>query len=230
MKPFGEAKSRLRDVVPEPARKALALAMFQRVLDATASCNHLKASVVLTYGDDVASYARGVGAHVVRDHWEPTRGSDAPPALDLHASPALDLRASPALDLRAPPARGLGQLIDAALPELAALGADAALVLMADLPYIDANDVAQLATGLASSELVLAADTRGRSTNALALRLPARFKTAFGDPDSYALHLRRAREAGLMALELHNANLAHDVDVRDDLPLDSAWARRGARS
>ena len=195
MKPFGQAKSRLRDSVPHAAREALALAMFERVVYAASSCSVVQAVCVLTPGVDVALHARRVGAHVLND-----------------------------VDVDPP---SLAAQIDAALPQLAALGADAALVLMADLPYVASGDIAQLVAALARVDVAMAADARGASTNALALRLPAPMLTAFGDPSSFALHARRARALELTTIELSNPRLAHDVDVSEDLPEDATWATEG---
>jgi 2-phospho-L-lactate guanylyltransferase len=198
MKRFAQAKSRLRAHVPDQARMALALAMFERVLAAAQSCSALSGSAVLTNGDDVALLARRAGAHVLHD-----------------------------AELETPV---LGTLIDAALAELHTLGADAALVLMADLPYLETRDLERMVATLASCDVALAPDLRGRSTNALAVRLPFTINTAFGDPESFALHAQRARDHGLRVADVHGARLAHDVDTPDDLPQDAAWAGTGVLS
>jgi 2-phospho-L-lactate guanylyltransferase len=112
----------------------------------------------------------------------------------------------------------LGALVDAALLTLTARGAERALILMGDLPFIEAQDVSQLLAALNSHDVVLAPDARGRCTNALALRLPLPFPTAFGHPRSYSAHTERAREFALRLLELGNRRLAHDVDTPEDLP------------
>jgi 2-phospho-L-lactate guanylyltransferase len=114
-------------------------------------------------------------------------------------------------------APSLGELIDAALRELHALGAKSAVVLMGDLPDIEAQDVALMADALTHAELALSRDIRGTCTNALSMRLPMRFDTAFGDPNSYAVHLRRAQSHGLQVEEVPSPRIAHDVDVFADL-------------
>jgi 2-phospho-L-lactate guanylyltransferase len=195
MKRFADAKSRLRAHVPDEARMALAVAMFERVLFAAKQCRGLTGVAVLTNGADVALLAQRAGAHVLYDA-----------ALQVPA---------------------LGQLVDAALPQLLALGADSVVVLMADLPYLEARDLEQLLAALASCDIALAPDARGTSTNALAVRLPFELATAFGDPDSYALHVLRARERGLRVAEVHSAGIAHDVDTHDDLPEDGSWSVAG---
>ncbi|HEX4351895.1 MAG TPA: 2-phospho-L-lactate guanylyltransferase [Polyangiales bacterium] len=121
-----------------------------------------------------------------------------------------------------PPLDSLGALIDRAWSQLPALGAERAVVLMADLPYLDASDVAALAAALDGSDLALVKDRRGHSTNALALRLPARFASAFGQAESYRLHLARATEHGLVVAQLDQPRIAHDVDIPEDLPDPSA--------
>jgi 2-phospho-L-lactate/phosphoenolpyruvate guanylyltransferase len=118
----------------------------------------------------------------------------------------------------------LGRLIDAALDELPALGATRALVLMGDLPQLAIDDVARMVDALEHADLAIAPDRHGRCTNALALHLPRTRATAFGNPDSYALHMDSARQHGLRVHELQSARLAHDVDTPNDLP--SAHADR----
>jgi 2-phospho-L-lactate guanylyltransferase len=120
-----------------------------------------------------------------------------------------------------PGAVALAQVVDAGLAELRADGASEALVLMADLPLLHAGDVNEIMAVLDSSDLVLAPDRSGRCTNALALRLAAaaELRTAFGAPDSLALHAARSRALGLRVAFLDNPRLALDVDVPADLDL-----------
>lgn len=116
----------------------------------------------------------------------------------------------------------LGALIDAAFAYLRAQGVGVALVLMADLPRVEASDLTAMLAALDGADLALAPDLRGVCTNALALRLgPAgeRFKTAFGGPQSLELHMRFARELGLRARIVENPRLALDLDTPADLDL-----------
>jgi 2-phospho-L-lactate guanylyltransferase len=119
---------------------------------------------------------------------------------------------------------GLADVVDAALAHARALGADSALVLMADLPRIEARDVSALAAALEAHDVVLAPDARGEHTNALALRLDRGLRSAFGDPASLKLHEARARALGLRVQRLDNPRLAFDVDLPGDL---DAVARMG---
>jgi 2-phospho-L-lactate/phosphoenolpyruvate guanylyltransferase len=192
MKRFADAKSRLRDQLPDAARGALARAMFEHVLGAARACSALAGVAVLTNGDEVELLAQRAGAHVLRDS-----------------------------ALQQP---RLGALLDDALAQLPVLGATRAVVLMADLPYLEARDIACLVDSLDHSDMALVPDARGTCTNALAIRLPLRFATAFGHPQSYAVHTQRAHDHAMRLTQLQNARIAHDVDTHDDLPRDAAWA------
>ena len=111
----------------------------------------------------------------------------------------------------------LGSLIDWALGQVRAPAATRAVVLMADLPAVQSADVLELCTLLDHYDMVAAPDRRGRSTNALALHLPSAAKTAFGHPDSYAVHRTQAQALGLSLYELRSPRLAHDLDLAADL-------------
>lgn len=117
----------------------------------------------------------------------------------------------------APALPDLGALLDWGLGELRGRGASRALVLMADLPGVRPADVRDLCGLLDRYDAVAARDDRGRSTNALGVHLPYAAATAFGDPDSYAEHLRRTRALGLSLCEHASPGLAHDVDLFSDL-------------
>lgn len=125
---------------------------------------------------------------------------------------------------RALPKPGLGGLLDDALARLPTFGATRAIVLMADLPYLEARDIAGLVDALDQADMAIVSDVRGTCTNALAVRLPLHFATAFGDPQSYAVHTLSARTHAIRLVEQQNARIAHDVDTAEDLPRDAAWA------
>jgi 2-phospho-L-lactate/phosphoenolpyruvate guanylyltransferase len=125
---------------------------------------------------------------------------------------------------RALPKPGLGALLDDALARLPSVGATRAIVLMADLPYLEALDIAELVDALERADMAIVSDLRGTCTNALAVRLPLPFATAFGDPQSYAVHTQTARAHAMRLTQLQNARIAHDVDTGEDLPRDTAWA------
>lgn len=115
------------------------------------------------------------------------------------------------------PGMTLGALMDWALQELTSRGFKRSLVLMSDLPRVQAEDIGDLCTFLDTHDCVIVPDRRGQSTNALAVHLPWVTQTAFGLPDSCHQHAARARALGLRGLVLPRARLGHDVDVADDL-------------
>jgi len=117
------------------------------------------------------------------------------------------------------PARSgmLGAVVDRALAHTRELGADEALVVMADLPLITAEDVAALARGLHDADVVLAADAAARGTNALALHLHELTETELGHADSFQRHLASARRLGLRSRVVERVGLATDVDTPADL-------------
>ena len=120
------------------------------------------------------------------------------------------------------PKPGLGGLLDDALARLPAFGATRAIVLMADLPYLEARDITGLVDALEHADMVLVSDLRGTCTNALAVRLPLHFATAFGD--RVTVHTQAARTHAMRLVQQQNARIAHDVDTAEDLPRDAAWA------
>jgi len=136
-----------------------------------------------------------------------TDGGDVAGAARVHRADAL-------IDL---PDQGLAQIIDRGLAHLTALGARAAVVVMADLPLLGPRHVEHLLGALDGSDLALAPDRDQAGTNALALRLPAAMPTCFGNPDSLARHLEAARRHGLGVCLVRAHGLAFDVDHPADL-------------
>jgi 2-phospho-L-lactate guanylyltransferase len=115
------------------------------------------------------------------------------------------------------PDMGLGALMDWALEHVANLGVARAVILMSDLPRVEARDITELCKLLDKHDCVIVPDRRGQSTNAFALRLPWPCATAFGRPDSYLAHSSQASARGLNSRELSCERLAHDVDIIEDL-------------
>jgi 2-phospho-L-lactate guanylyltransferase len=111
--------------------------------------------------------------------------------------------------------RALAAIVDGALRHVAARGADAALVVMADLPRLAAADVDGLLAGLREADVVVAPDRGRAGTNALALASHTWLPTAFGHDDSFARHLRTAAAHGARVAVCETAGLACDVDLRE---------------
>lgn len=111
----------------------------------------------------------------------------------------------------------LDSIVDGALAELGSRGASSALVVLADLPDLCAEDVERMLSLGERSEIVIAPDAEDEGTNALFLRPPSRMKTCFGRRNSFQAHCERARELGIDPAVLRAHSLAFDVDSTDDL-------------
>ncbi len=96
-------------------------------------------------------------------------------------------------------------------------GADAALVVPADLPLLSVDDIRSV-LGLARYQqtVVLAPDRREEGTNLLLVRPPGLIPYAFGGP-SFAEHQRLAREAGATLHVYRSERAGLDLDTPDDL-------------
>jgi 2-phospho-L-lactate guanylyltransferase len=110
----------------------------------------------------------------------------------------------------------LADVVDRALVEVESRGAASAVVLMADLPLIQADDVAGLFAALVDHDIVLVADHVGHHTNALGLAPPSAMPTSFGRADSFAAHRATARAAALRAAVIESERIAFDVDTPAD--------------
>ncbi|MEJ7841529.1 MAG: 2-phospho-L-lactate guanylyltransferase [Rubrobacter sp.] len=96
-------------------------------------------------------------------------------------------------------------------------GAAALLVLPADLPLIEAEDVrAVLDEAAGGAPVVIAPDGTRSGTNALLLRPPDALPFLFG-PDSFEAHLRAARDREAEARVCENQHLSFDLDTAGDL-------------
>jgi 2-phospho-L-lactate guanylyltransferase len=129
-----------------------------------------------------------------------------------------------------PYAAPLGAVVDAGLAAVRALGAASALVLMADLPGLEPDEVGALLSRLRGAEVVIAPDERGDGTNALGIRFTgpiadpdALEHTAFGNPDSFVRHCTWARRTGRRLEVLRRPGLELDVDLPEDLARMGAW-------
>ncbi len=96
-------------------------------------------------------------------------------------------------------------------------GAAALLVLPADLPLIEAEDVrAVLDEAAGGTSVVIAPDGARSGTNALLLRPPDALPFLFG-PDSFEAHLGAARDREAEARVCENQHLSFDLDTAGDL-------------
>ena len=110
----------------------------------------------------------------------------------------------------------LADVVDRALADVASRGAASAVVLMADLPLIEAEDVTAVLAALGDHDVALVADHLGRHTNALGLAPPTVIATSFGHAESFAAHRTAAHSSGLRAVVLRRERIAFDVDTPAD--------------
>jgi 2-phospho-L-lactate guanylyltransferase len=96
-------------------------------------------------------------------------------------------------------------------------GGSSLLVLPADLPLIDTEDVSAVLESVGETlSVVISPDGVHTGTNALLLRPPAALPFAFG-PGSYEAHLQAAQERGLDVRVCERPHLAFDLDTAEDL-------------
>jgi len=110
----------------------------------------------------------------------------------------------------------LGNIVDRALAHVMREGATHAVVLMSDLPQLQADDVGAALDALDVAAVVIAPDRARLGTNLLGLRLLDRAATCFGRGDSFAAHVAAARESDARVVVLDRPGLALDLDTPDD--------------
>jgi 2-phospho-L-lactate guanylyltransferase len=126
---------------------------------------------------------------------------------------ARERRAAPLLQ----ESRGLNPALEEGRRWAMDRGASVVLVLPADLPLLDAEDVrAVLESAGEAPSVTISPDTARAGTNALLLRPPEALPFAFG-PNSYEAHLRAARERGLDVRVCERSHLSFDLDTAEDL-------------
>lgn len=109
----------------------------------------------------------------------------------------------------------LNLALDAARAEALARGADALLVLPADLPLLTAADIIHLRARIERAAVVIVPSRTG-GTNALALRPPDAIPFAFGE-GSCTAHRALAAGCGHAVEVWESPTLAVDVDLPSDL-------------
>lgn len=123
---------------------------------------------------------------------------------------------------------GLNWALDEA--RAAAVGADALLVVLGDLPLLERADTAAiLALAGATPGVVLAPDRRETGTNAMLLRPPGALPFAFG-AGSLARHRALAAARGLPLAHYRAPGTALDLDTPDDLYAVEGLEVEGRRS
>jgi 2-phospho-L-lactate guanylyltransferase len=96
-------------------------------------------------------------------------------------------------------------------------GAEATLVLPADLPLLTPKDVAELlALAEPTPAVVLAPDRREQGTNALLSTPPGLIPYLFG-PGSFARHTQACEARGVLYRIYRSPRVAFDIDLPEDL-------------
>jgi 2-phospho-L-lactate/phosphoenolpyruvate guanylyltransferase len=123
--------------------------------------------------------------------------------------------------------RGLNPALDEGRRWATERGASALLVLPADLPLIEPEDVRAVLDEAGDGPSVVISPDRARAgTNALLLKPPDALPFAFG-VGSYEAHRRAANERGLDLRTCERPHLAFDLDTAGDLArLEEQGVRR----
>jgi 2-phospho-L-lactate guanylyltransferase len=96
-------------------------------------------------------------------------------------------------------------------------GAEAVMIVPADLPLLSAEDIARVRRKAGRPPFVVVGpDRSGGGTNVLYLAPPGVIGFYFGE-GSCRRHIRAARQAGVRAAILHRKALAQDLDQPEDL-------------
>ena len=126
------------------------------------------------------------------------------------------------------PPRGMNAAVVRGLVAVAAAQAEAALVLTADLPLVQPEDIARiLAAAPPRPSAVLVPSWDGTGTNAMLLRPPAALSPRLG-PDSLARHRAQAAGRGVAVALEQLPRLALDIDTPRDLTALMARGGTGA--
>lgn len=192
VKPLAQGKSRLSSVLSSSERRQLSKDLLKQTLTAAVDVEMLAGVMVVSRDEEALALARATGATILQEENHPQKNGDDPEDLLNRA-------------LRQARIVALG------------LGADAILVLPADLPLLSTNEIdnfAQLSADLARC-LVIARSGDG-GTNALLIRPPDAVDFAYG-PGSFQAHIHKAQVAGLPIHIVESAALALDLDSPDDL-------------
>ncbi len=109
-------------------------------------------------------------------------------------------------------------------------GVESLLVLPADLPLVNADDLmVMISMGRGNPSMVIATDQNQDGTNALFMRPPGVIPYAYG-PGSYQCHMTLARSAGVKPRTYFSEYLSLDIDVSGDLETYQHLAKQANRS
>ena len=111
----------------------------------------------------------------------------------------------------------LNNALNRATLALRAWGADACMVVPADLPLLSSADIREMVMlGRYHNSVVIAPDHLAQGTNLMLVRLPGLIQYAFG-PGSFENHKAQAHDVGAVVNIYHSERVALDIDTPDDL-------------
>jgi 2-phospho-L-lactate/phosphoenolpyruvate guanylyltransferase len=105
-------------------------------------------------------------------------------------------------------------------------GVESLLVLPADLPLVNVDDLTDMISmGRGTPSVVIATDQHQDGTNALFMRPPGIIPYAYG-PGSYQRHSTLARTAGVKVKTFFSEQMSLDIDVSGDLEMYNELAKQ----
>lgn len=120
----------------------------------------------------------------------------------------------------------LNNALQRATRMLMAMGAEAALILPADVPLVSRGDVeAMIHLGATPNSIVIAPDRHQDGTNAIFTRPPDVIPFSFG-VGSFQCHLQYSGKTGLTVQVYESERLGLDVDTPEDLVAYANMAQR----
>lgn len=203
-KSFNRSKSRLAGVLHQHERAALSRKLLTHIIHAGQRAKVCAQIAVTSRDPAVLAHAAALGTQVVHER-QPTT-ADATNAAHTALSTEGDPRLEPSLNRALDQARGVA----------VANGADAILILPADLPYIQPTDIVELHAAAAAGAQVVIAPSPDGGTNGLLLHPPNALEFAFGR-QSFQRHLQQAQTAQLPYRIVQSERLAFDLDQPQDL-------------
>lgn len=190
MKTLAQSKSRLSPVLKAEERQQLSQHLLVQTLALAGEVAELAGILVISRDPGVHALALAAGAHVLQE--QTAYNGESPDVL-------------------------LNRALSAARQEAVAQGADALLVLPADLPLLTTTEIHTLVErGKQLNRGLVIAASRDGGTNALLLRPPDVLDFAYG-PASYTRHVQQAHQAGLTVDVVDSPSLALDLDTPQDL-------------
>lgn len=121
-----------------------------------------------------------------------------------------------ALVLRDGAGKTLAQTVECGLVQIKAWGGDSAVMIMGDLPFLNAASLGMVVHKVGSTGCVIGPDRRREGTNVLGLGSLERTGVYFGEPKSFSLHLQARVRESLPFEIVESPETGFDVDLPED--------------